>query len=135
MGIGPEHAAKRTPDEVTGPRRDKCIDPQLLRQLERATPGDSNVFAAIFLNESNPSDTRQFETRVNDLIRSLLEVEGNHSCQFNVQVQEFLSSFTITAPASLVSKLLRSPEIASAMPEYTSDDLIILPRVGSKPPN
>ncbi len=134
MGIGPKHAAKRNPDEVTGPRMGK-IDPKLEGELERATPGDSNVFAAIFLNESNPSDTRKFETRVNDLIMSLLEVEGNHSGQFNVQVYEQLSSFTITAPASIVRKLLRSPEIASAMPEYTSEELIILPRVGSKPPN
>lgn len=109
------------------------IDPELQRQLTEA-PASTPVEATITLD---PGSGREYipEGEVGSKVADLLHHVGREVGQAHedVNVFENLGSFAVRACPAFLEALLKRPEVASAMANQQSDDMLIRPvRKGPK---
>ena len=107
---------------------DATIDPQLLRQVEQAGLSRRSV-GATFTLRSPTIDESLSPAQTNKIVRKILErIERQTHCKpKDVSVFPNIQSFAIDAPPSFVERLLRQPEIDSAMANEQAEDLLIVP--------
>jgi hypothetical protein len=107
------------------------IDPELLRQLDAA--GEAPVGAVFHLRpgpRQKSLDPAEAEARARGVLRRIEQESG--IAPENFHIFRNLGSFSVSAAAPFVRKLLDQEEIQSATANRQSEDLLIEP-VSSKP--
>jgi hypothetical protein len=101
----------------------KRIHPELLRQLETAEAGDSDLQAVFYLKPSNPKqqfmEPEETEATVKRILKRVAKETGIKPEDSHI-FRNF-GSFVVAAPAQFVRKLLEQDEIASAVPNRLGD--------------
>jgi hypothetical protein len=105
-------------------RRD--IDPELRRQLDAADAGqDVWVACSLRFDPARPPEPGETERQMRALMRRVEEQTGERAGESTVF--ENLGTFALAAPAGFIDRLLIQPEIATAMANYSKEDVFIRP--------
>ena len=103
------------------------IDPELMRQLTHARPGElvEGVFMLRNLSSQPCPDASETRDQVQRLLSSARRRCGARDDRLTIF--ENLQSFALRAPRELVQAVLESPDIASAMANQQPESLLIEP--------
>src|SRR5262245_27466118 len=109
------------------------IDPELLEELN-ARAAEKRPVSAVFTLEAGP--TRSFipPDEVAGTVQTILQSVEHETGIAPTQVNVFknMGAFAVVADAPFVRKILGREEIATAMPNQRSEDILIRP-VSSRP--
>jgi hypothetical protein len=107
---------------------ESTIDPQLLRQVAQASISRQSV-GATFTLRSRTLNASLSPAQTNAIVRKILDriTRQTHCKPKNVSVFPNIQSFAVDAAPIFVEKLLRQPEIVSAVANEQTEDLLIRP--------
>src|SRR5688572_9611830 len=111
-----------------GRDHESTIDPQLLRQVAKAATTRTSVGATLTLR-SPDLNSRLSPEQTNSIVHKLLDriERQTHSKPKDVNVFPNIRSFAIDAAPVFLKKLIRQPEIDSAVANHQPENLLIEP--------
>ena len=109
------------------------IDPELMRQLTHARPGE--LVEGVFMLRTPSSQACPDASETQDQVQRLLSSARRRSGARDdrLTIFENLQSFALRAPRELVQAVLESPDIASAMANQQPESLLIEPTCPAPP--
>lgn len=96
------------------------VDPELIRQLDEASPADRPVQAVVFLRSGRKSAPDEVTDEAHKVIEAAKSRAGTEPSRVNVMRN--LGTVAVEGPASFVRALIDESEVASALANVHPDD-------------